>query len=387
MSRGGQIVASLVLAIFGIVLAVGAMEVGVRVLHLVPTKFWQPDPLLGTALIPGKKGWWTQEEHEFRVPVQINSLGLRDLEREYPKPDGSKRVLLIGDSHVEALQVPLEDAVGPRLEETLRAKDLDVEVISAGVSGYGTAGELLFYRERGWKFSPDLVLLAFYPGNDVKNNGPELEKALVPEYGSDGGLIKIRGVAARSGRGSLLGRLQSYVYLRKLILTRQPALARRLVDWGLMKKAAVREQAAPQGVPLDYWVYAEPRPAPWVDAWQRTMRNLDDFASAVRARGSRFAVVVVTSRDHLYPESWEALREAYPRLQQGTWNLDGPTQSVLEWCESRQVSCLHLLPEFQRERDRASARLHYVHDGHWTSAGHRLAAQLMAAFVTEHSLL
>jgi hypothetical protein len=35
------------------------------------------------------------------------------------------------------------------------------------------------------------VLLAFYPGNDVKNNSPTLEDALKPVYGPDGTLEKV----------------------------------------------------------------------------------------------------------------------------------------------------------------------------------------------------
>src|SRR5690606_3914579 len=130
---------------------------------------------------------------EFRVPVRINSHGLRDRERSLEKPAGSRRVLVVGDSHVEALQVELEDAIGPQLEQRLRASLGTVEVVSAGVSGYGTAGELLLFRSLGWRFEPDLVVLAFYPGNDVKNNSPLLEKALVPEYDSEGALVRIAG--------------------------------------------------------------------------------------------------------------------------------------------------------------------------------------------------
>jgi len=274
MSRGAQLVASLVLALFGIGLAAAAMEAGVRVLHLVPDRFWQPDPLLGTELIPGKEGWWTQEEHEFIVPVRINSLGHRDIERPRAKPAGNRRILVIGDSHVEALQVPLEDAIFRRLESELAETADDVEVLGAGVSGYGTASQLLFFRDRGWKLEPDLVILAFYPGNDIKNNGPALEKALVPHYGDDGGIVRVDGGKPRSGGRSLLSRSKAYVYFRKLILTRQPGLASFLADIGLMQGAAIRQADAPQGVPLDYWVYAEPTPPEWAEAWRHTIDTL-----------------------------------------------------------------------------------------------------------------
>jgi len=387
MSRGAQLVASLVLALFGIGLAAAAMEAGVRVLHLVPDRFWQPDPLLGTELIPGKEGWWTQEEHEFIVPVRINSLGHRDIERPRAKPAGNRRILVIGDSHVEALQVPLEDAIFRRLESELAETADDVEVLGAGVSGYGTASQLLFFRDRGWKLEPDLVILAFYPGNDIKNNGPALEKALVPHYGDDGGIVRVDGGKPRSGGRSLLSRSKAYVYFRKLILTRQPGLASFLADIGLMQGAAIRQADAPQGVPLDYWVYAEPTPPEWAEAWRHTLRNLDDLEKEVTARGATFAVVIVTTRDRLYPDAWQRLRQAYPRLQEGEWDLTAPDRRILEWCKSRNVPCLQLFPAFDAERRKGGERLHFVHDGHWTAAGHALAAKLTADFISRDSLL
>jgi len=44
------------------------------------------------------------------------------------------------------------------------------------VSSYGTAQELLNYRYYGSKYSPDMVMLAFFAGNDVRNNSKALER-------------------------------------------------------------------------------------------------------------------------------------------------------------------------------------------------------------------
>jgi hypothetical protein len=154
-----------------------------------------------------------------------------------------------------------------------------------------------------------------------------------------------------------------------------------------MKKAALRADQAPEGVPLDYWVYADPPPPEWADAWVHTEATLDRFRGLVEEHGARFAVMIVTSRDHLYPSSWAALEETYPRLKSGLWNLEAPTQRILDWCQSRDVACLNLLPIFQVDRDSGGERLHYVHDGHWTAAGHALAASAAAQFILRESLL
>lgn len=388
MSRSGQIIASAVLAAVGIGFALGALEIGVRSLHLIADRFWEYDEVLGTRLVAGREGWWTQEDHEFRIPVRINSLGLRDRERQVDKPMGARRVLLIGDSHVEALQVRLDESIGLQLEERLRAEGIADEVISAGVSGYGTASQLLWFRSHGRRFAPDLVVLAFYPGNDVKNNSPELEKALVPQYDADGALVRVVGESPRGGGGSgILGRSAAYRYVRKLILTRQPALASLLVRMRLMQPAAIRTAEAFEGVPIDYWVYAEPVPPQWERAWNHTERNLDALRIAVEAAGARLMLVVVTARDRLDPEAWQRLREAYPRLREGNWNLEAPSDRILRWCQSRGVACLNLHPIFALAVSAGAGPLHFAHDGHWTAEGHALAAQATAEFIRQEALL
>ncbi len=98
---------------------------------------------------------------------------------EPAKPPGSFRVAVLGDSFIEAFQVPDEQTFCARLESGLQdcsaLAGRQVEVLNFGVSGYGTAQELLMLRHYVWQYQPDLVLLAFFPGNDLRNNSAELE--------------------------------------------------------------------------------------------------------------------------------------------------------------------------------------------------------------------
>src|SRR5437867_1665645 len=123
--------------------------------------------------VPGLRSTYIRPE--YRTRIEIDSDGLRD--REYPpgKPHGTYRVLLLGDSYAEAIQVPVEQSFPKRAEDMLRAArpDLHVEIVNAGVAGYGTADELRYLETYGGRWKPDLVLLAFYGGNDVRNNMTE----------------------------------------------------------------------------------------------------------------------------------------------------------------------------------------------------------------------
>ena len=55
------------------------------------------------------------------------------------------------------------------LEQQLRASGLDAEVLNTGISGFGTADELMFLEHEGMKYRPDAVVVAFF-GNDFEDN-------------------------------------------------------------------------------------------------------------------------------------------------------------------------------------------------------------------------
>lgn len=118
------------------------------------------DERLGWRNIPN----WRSTTHG--QTLSINSKGLRD--REYPleKPDGIKRILVLGDSFTWGYGVADEQVYTEVLEQRLSA----FEVINTGVSGWGTDQEYLFLVNEGTLYSPDVVVLAFFIMNDPVEN-------------------------------------------------------------------------------------------------------------------------------------------------------------------------------------------------------------------------
>jgi len=390
--RGRELLAGAILAGVGMLFALGMLELGVRWMHLVPDRFWEPDPVLGARLIPGERGWWTQEDREFVVPVQINHHGLRDVERDFAKAPGVFRVLILGDSFVEAMHVPLEVTFAHVLEQQLNDNTTGarIEVMGAGVSGYGTASELLYFGREGKRYAPDLVVLAFYPGNDVKNNSPTLEDKLKPAYTADGALQTVVGEAPRKklrGWRALVARSAAYHYLRKLLLTRQPQLADALARHGLLQREIIPSVPERDGVPVDYGVYAASPTPEWLEAWAHTEHLLGELQSATAASGARLAIAIVSSRDQVYPQWWREVLETYPRMQSQSWDLDAPQQRIEAWCAQHGVPCVALATSFREAAGRGGEPLHFHHDGHWTAAGHRLAAKVLKDFLEQHDLV
>lgn len=393
MSRWRELLAGLVLAILGVLLPLAMLEVGVRVLHLVPDRFWEADELRGSRLIAGKAGYWTQEDREFVTPVQVNLHGFRDVEHSYEKPPGVFRIVVLGDSFVEAMQVPLMATFPRQLEDLLSvtSRPQRVEVISAGVSGYGTAGALLALREKGLRYQPDLVLLAFYPGNDVKNNSPTLEDTLRPEYDEAGELVRVVSMkkdTKAKGWRAVVARSRAYQFLRQLLLVRQPRVAEALARFGLLKREAVHAAPVRGGVPVDYGVYAAELEPDWQLAWAHTEKLLGQMKQDVSQAGATFALAILSSRDQVYPETWQQVVNANAAMQGKVWDVEAPQKRVQQWCTDHAVPCLPLGPIFKVQAQAPAAEpLHYLRDGHWTVAGHRLAAVNLRDFLERSRLL
>ena len=112
---------------------------------------------------------------EFWTADTTNSIGFLDNEPAIPKPSGTFRILLVGDSIVEALQVPLAQKMQTRLAATLRKAfpGQKTDVVAISRSGLGQGSELGFYNANR-QIKPDLVILMFV-GNDFANNSILLE--------------------------------------------------------------------------------------------------------------------------------------------------------------------------------------------------------------------
>lgn len=159
-----QRVAFIVVA-FGIATIVGLIgaELLLRAFSVVeyPPGLMVLDPRRGWVLRPGLRG-----HTPYAKDVAINSQGLRDREFAVPKPEGVYRILMIGDSLTFGSGVASADSLPKQLEAKLGSAA--VEVINAGVPGYGTYQERLLLEDVGLAYQPDLVILGFFH-NDLES--------------------------------------------------------------------------------------------------------------------------------------------------------------------------------------------------------------------------
>ena len=378
------------LALAGVAVALVLGEAALRALGFSHPVFSSPDALTGWRLRPGAAGWTRAEGAAY---VTINSQGWRDREHSFEKPAGVYRIAVLGDSYVEAMQVPLEEAFWSLLPGQLGrcgfASGKQIEVVNFGVSGYGTAQELVTLRERAWRYAPDLVLLAFFPGNDVRNNS----KALEPDQQRpffllrDGALEldasfreapQFRRKLRSAERFTALRDLRLYELMWKIRAAdfrvhRNSPIAVALADGSRLP--SLNEPG------LDENVLRPPADGAWREAWEVTDRLVVEMQREVRAGGARFLLAVLSTPSAVYPDA--ALRRRYAEVL-GIDDLLYPETRLLRLARENGIDAVGLGIDMQRYADATGSFLHGFPNskpgfGHWNQAGHALAASLIAS--------
>ena len=121
------------------------------------------NPILGFEL---KANCRSDDPDFIQTYERTNSHGQRDAERTLGKPDGVRRVLLLGDSVVEGYGLRESETISRQLEDLYA--DGSTEVLNFGVSAYCTRAEVELLEIKGLRFDPDVVVLVFVE-NDFDN--------------------------------------------------------------------------------------------------------------------------------------------------------------------------------------------------------------------------
>jgi len=414
MHNGGRVrklLPKLLLIILGFLFGSLIAEIALRVAGYSYPEFYVLDQARGYGLAPGAQGWYRKEGRSY---VRINSDGLRDQEHSITKPANTLRIALIGDSYAEALAVPLEQSfwsvMKTRLEECDAASGKAIEVINFGVSGYGTAQELLTLRENVWKYSPDVVMLAVTTNNDVLDNSRALKKVdEIPYFilrdnqlALDNSFQSSRTFLWRQSRINRGGRwLRNHSRVVQALVEGHHALKIMSASW--RARWASRESAAapttsPDQKPgvstnaeelgTDNLIYREPQTDIWNDAWGVTERLIAEMRDEVRARGAKFLVVTLSNGPQVLPDPTqrEALRKRF-----GATDLLYPDNRIKALCERENIPVITLAADLQRFAEQNNVFLHgfdkNIGNGHWNITGNRVAGELIAKKICEGALL
>src|SRR5688572_30048908 len=82
---------------------------------------------------------------EYNQLIRFNNFGLNAPDYTLEKPDGVFRILIVGDSFPQGVQVAQEQGFPWLLQQSLNEAGKAVEVINLSMDAYGTDRELLLY--------------------------------------------------------------------------------------------------------------------------------------------------------------------------------------------------------------------------------------------------
>jgi lysophospholipase L1-like esterase len=379
---------------------------------------------------------------EFDVRVATNALGFREPRLPSPKPAGVARIVALGDSFTQGYGVAEDEAYPRALEARLaaRAPGHRVEVLNLGVPGTSPRDYVGHLRDPGLAYEPDLVLVGVM-ANDVQDVwiqrrfGVRFASEVLRDVQRD---VTDERPLWRRAPGLVLPALYPFVWTqladaRRALEARlgptqaraeAPAAAERTAivpaerwrdvvlamgsRFGRGDETARALAAAPSdrleriapvatgAVSLDseegvegylrLLALVEPRlfadavllPPPYDDAWKETESYLTAIVRTARRAGSQVAIVYV-------PASHQVTAAARPTLEHDGFVWDPRTledttfpDRLRRFGVAAGVPVVDLLPVFRAARDRP---LYYVRDGHWTPAGHALAADALAATI------
>jgi hypothetical protein len=392
MERRREVLARIALVVGSLAFALLSAELAFRLLGLSWPAFYRPDPVLGQALIPEAEGLTDAERPRY---IRINSAGFRDRERTLAKPPGGFRVALLGDSYVEGKSLSDDETLTALLERELAScpalAGRPVEALNFGIAGSGTAQQLLVYRHRARPYDPDFVVLAFFAGNDLRNNSLRIQQGGRPYFVERNGELVPIATHLDSWwsrlRAGPLGRAyyEAIPHSRVLQLVNALSASRRRNE--ILARRAEQERLAPERgltgaeLGLDTAIYREPAPGDaWDEAWRITERLLVMLHGEVTGDGAGFLLASLSTGIQVHPDP--AVRAAFQRAL-GVEDLFLPERRLGALAERESLPALLLAPELRAWAEENDTCVHgFVGavpcGGHWNEHANRLAARRIA---------
>jgi lysophospholipase L1-like esterase len=346
-------------------------EVYMRVADMFPTnrRVWASEfiPTLGWRFKPGAEVVWTNGIN-YWSRSRVNSIGFLDKEPILPKPSGTFRVMIVGDSMVQAVEVALDKRLQVRLAELLQKSMAPraVDVVALGYSGTGQSNQLPFFEHFKDQLNPDLLILVI-ASNDLANNSPLLEAIRYgwhPEHlprvffrkRSDGSCSRIP--IDPSWERHILPAGSEFDRLQKLREMSSDYKAK-LEGWN----------PAPSEVASLDFVFFNPGPLPpaFEEAVALTRCSFQEWKRLAEREGLPLIAV------------------AAPGLTGTESDKTGYLQRVLSILDESKIPLLNLYPEFVKRGNVPDAHLKF--DGHWTVTGHRWAAEAISDYLGREGYL
>ena len=325
-------------------------EVSVRAFKLAPPQTnihgnMVPDPYLPFKPRPSSIISGRSKFDEFDYHVEINSVGLRDFERPYKKPEGVFRILGLGDSVAYGGAALFEDTYLRRVERMLNertGKHPAIEIIKAGVPRYYPEPERMMLEHYGVRYEPDLITISF-SSSDVIDTLQGLS-AITIQKSENPGTRELRDTGLRDTF------LYKHSHLTRLLLNRYiKSKISRPTNWDEIYK--------PDGMYEEQWLEVE--------------AEFSKIAEITHSIGARLVI--------LYIPDFTVFQRGKERHY--------PPQRLHAWAKNNNVIFADVTPAMLAADETMTTPLYWARDRHQTPAGYKVIADTLYKTLAENDLV
>lgn len=361
-----KMLVNILVCITAIILSIILLEIGLRLLLPMESIFIQNDALLGYRHIPNKTGIWLRET-ESPNKITINSKGLRDTEHSYEKNESIFRILLLGDSYIQGLQVKTDDMLSKKLERLLNyGKKQKFEVINAGVQGYSTGIENLYFQTEGIKYNPDLIILYFFVGNDIIENYYKTASDSKPGWKLERNtLIKVNPDAN-----------PKYIWIRDKILTKSYICRAIRMSLKNMKTNSFEKITDQLGL-LSGIIKPFETPQDKKEAIEVTKRLLTELSNSVKDANKALVIFLIPDGSIFYPSRFQN------NLVQENEEYMSETMAFLDKNGFYYISPVSGYKQAIQDNE----TVYFDYYGHWSKNGHEISAKITFDFLLNNRLI
>jgi hypothetical protein len=366
-------------------------ELGLRAAHFNPPEYVTTERYREVGLLyrPHSSAHWYGQlgsPSDYANVVTTNAQGLHDADHSFEKPPGVYRILFLGDSYVEAFQVPLEKAFFKIIEKELNKDPArpfgakKVEVIAIGRSGAGSAQEILDLVDLGLKYSPDLVLAELLDQNDFKDDLFFTVRQKKPEPTKRTDFVD----EFRKTREALAP------YDRVLLF--KNSLLNRWIAFQVMEfiRKPEAERSNREIYRTDLAIYEKPGSGlfddsrgAWENAFKITVSNHVRMKQLAEAAGARYAVFFPDNPMIYNPACAKGIEALFPAYKGGL-DYTRPISRAKAIFDRAGVPYADLNPVFEQNFRKKADKGHWQHDGHWNVHGHKLTAEYLKNYVIKN---
>jgi hypothetical protein len=362
-SGSSRWIANLALSAVSLLVTLGVLELGVRLLvdlhEQKPFAVYDVDHASGGLSFQAGHSR-RYETPEFSFEARYNSYGRRDVEWPPGVVADPESVLVIGDSNVYGIGVDHEQTIPSQLEAYFAARERPVEVMNFGMPGAGAPPTyaLLLDDAIAKGFAARSIVVAIFIGNDFY---PEVLAPLAPREASP--------APEDTSGGSLLAHWRTFQLLESRV-----SRSARMVGWALtlgrLLGVSVYDSAGT-------YVFLREQTPEQEALFRRILGHIGEMKRRCDESGRRlFAVILpnriqVENRDALTGDVYDAAR---------------PHRDILRYCEEIGIRCLDLLPVMSETYQRDAEPLFFPVDRHMNPRGYRLVSETIGHFLSAESV-